>query len=77
MAMAVQRLFPDAKVTIGPWIDYGFYYDFDIKEPLTDKDLARIQNEMKRIIKKNLPFIREEVCKGEDGVCGGGRVCLV
>lgn len=61
MAMAVQRLYPDAKVTIGPWIDYGFYYDFDIQQPLTDKDLTRIQNEMRRIIKKGLPFIREEV----------------
>lgn len=61
MAMAVQRLYPDAKVTIGPWIDYGFYYDFDIQQPLTEKDLTRIQNEMRRIIKKGLPFIREEV----------------
>lgn len=45
MAMAVQKLYPDAKVTIGPWIDNGFYYDFDI-EPLTDKDLKRIKKEM-------------------------------
>lgn len=45
MAMAVQKLFPDAKVTIGPWIDNGFYYDFDM-EPLTDKDLKRIKKEM-------------------------------
>ena len=39
MAMAVQRLFPKAQVTIGPSIDYGFYYDFDNPEPFTDKDL--------------------------------------
>jgi hypothetical protein len=37
MAMAVQRIFKDAQVTIGPWIDRGFYYDFDLKQPLTDK----------------------------------------
>lgn len=45
MAMAVQKVFPDAKVTIGPWIDNGFYYDFDM-DPLTDKDLKRIKKEM-------------------------------
>lgn len=45
MAMAVQKLYPDAKVTIGPWIDNGFYYDFDM-EPLTDKDLKGIKKEM-------------------------------
>lgn len=45
MAMAVQKLFPDAKVTIGPWIENGFYYDFDM-EPLTDKELKRIKKEM-------------------------------
>lgn len=45
MAMAVQNLFPDAKVTIGPWIENGFYYDFDM-QPLTDKDLKRIKKEM-------------------------------
>lgn len=45
MAMAVQKLFPNSKVTIGPWIDNGFYYDFDM-EPLTDKDLKKIKKEM-------------------------------
>ena len=45
MAMAVQKLYPNAKVTIGPWIDNGFYYDFDM-DPLTDKDLKRIKKEM-------------------------------
>ncbi|KAB1208665.1 Threonine--tRNA ligase [Morella rubra] len=64
MAMAVQKLYPDAKVTIGPWIDNGFYYDFDI-EPLTDKDLKRIKKEMDRIIARNLPLIREEVSRDE------------
>lgn len=45
MAMAVQKIFPDAKVTIGPWIENGFYYDFDM-EPLTDRDLKKIKKEM-------------------------------
>lgn len=45
MAMAVQKLFPKSKVTIGPWIDNGFYYDFDM-ETLTDRDLKRIKKEM-------------------------------
>ncbi|CAN1288851.1 Threonine--tRNA ligase, chloroplastic/mitochondrial 2 [Linum perenne] len=64
MAMAVQKLYPEAKVTIGPWIDNGFYYDFDM-EPLTDKDLKRIKKEMDRIISRNLPLIREEVTREE------------
>ncbi|XP_030460422.2 threonine--tRNA ligase, chloroplastic/mitochondrial 2 [Syzygium oleosum] len=64
MAMAVQKLFPDAKVTIGPWIDNGFYYDFDM-EPLTDRDLKRIKKEMDCIIGKNLPLLREEVSRDE------------
>ncbi|KAF3443309.1 hypothetical protein FNV43_RR12991 [Rhamnella rubrinervis] len=64
MAMAVQRIFPDAKVTIGPWIENGFYYDFDM-EPLTDRDLKKIKKEMDRIIGKNLPLIREEVSRHE------------
>ncbi|KAE8649928.1 hypothetical protein Csa_012436 [Cucumis sativus] len=62
MAMAVQKLFPDAKVTIGPWIENGFCYDFDI-EPLGDKDLMKIKKEMERIISTNLPLVREEVSR--------------
>ncbi|WCJ37468.1 Threonine--tRNA ligase [Euphorbia peplus] len=64
MAMAVQKLYPDAKVTIGPWIDNGFYYDFDM-DPLTDKDLKRIKKEMDRIIGRNLPLVREQVSRDE------------
>jgi len=71
MAMAVQRLFKDAQVTIGPWIDRGFYYDFDIKEPLSDKDLKRIKKEMAKIIKMNLPFIKEEVRRTRRRTLGG------
>ncbi len=65
MAMAVQRLFPKAQVTIGPSIDYGFYYDFDAPAPFTDKDLKRIKKEMIKIIKKGLPVTREEVSREE------------
>ncbi|WP_346290684.1 threonine--tRNA ligase [Sphaerothrix gracilis] len=65
MAMAVQRLFPKAQVTIGPWIDYGFYYDFDNPEPFTEKDLKAIKKEMIKIIKKGLPVEREELSRAE------------
>jgi threonyl-tRNA synthetase len=65
MAMAVQKLFPKAQVTIGPWIDYGFYYDFDSPEPFTDKDLKAIKKEMIKIIQKDLPVIREEISRAD------------
>ncbi len=61
MAMAVQKLFPDAKVTIGPATETGFYYDFDRKEAFTPADLKAITKEMKRIIKGNLPLVRQEL----------------
>jgi threonyl-tRNA synthetase len=63
MAMAVQKLFPKAQVTIGPWIENGFYYDFDVSEPFTDRDLKRIKKEMVRLIKMKLPLVREEVTR--------------
>ncbi|MGC1309958.1 MAG: threonine--tRNA ligase [Phormidesmis sp.] len=65
MAMAVQRLFPKAQVTIGPSIDYGFYYDFDAPEPFTEKDLKAIKKEMIKIVKKGLTVDREEVSREE------------
>ncbi|MGI2907037.1 threonine--tRNA ligase [Tolypothrix sp. VBCCA 56010] len=65
MAMAVQKLFPKAQVTIGPWIENGFYYDFDSPEPFTDKDLKAIQKEMVKIINRKIPVIREEVSREE------------
>ncbi|BAY20641.1 threonyl-tRNA synthetase [Calothrix sp. NIES-2100] len=65
MAMAVQKLFPKAQVTIGPWIDNGFYYDFDNPEPFSDKDLKAIQKEMVKIINRKLPVVREEVSRQE------------
>ena len=65
MAMAVQTLFPDAQVTIGPWIEYGFYYDFDRAEPFSEKDLKAIKKEMIKIVNRKLPVIREEVSREE------------
>ena len=65
MAMAVQKLFPKAQVTIGPWTENGFYYDFDSPEPFTDKDLKRIRKEMIKIMNRKLPVIREEVSREE------------
>jgi threonyl-tRNA synthetase len=65
MAMAVQKLFPKAQVTIGPWIENGFYYDFDSPEPFTEKDLKAIKKEMAKIIRRQLPVIREEVSREE------------
>jgi threonyl-tRNA synthetase len=65
MAMAVQKLFPEAQVTIGPWIENGFYYDFDKAEPFTEQDLKTIKKEMIKIINRKLPVIREEVSREE------------
>lgn len=56
MAQAVKRLFPDAILAIGPSIDAGFYYDFDLETPLTPSDLEKIEVEMKKIIKEDLPL---------------------
>ncbi len=63
MAMAVQKLFPKAQVTIGPWIENGFYYDFDNPESFTEKDLKTIKKEMIKIINRKLPVTREEVSR--------------
>ena len=65
MAQAVKEIWPEARLGIGPSIEDGFYYDFDKKEPFTDEDLARIEERMRQIIKKNEPFIREELPKKE------------
>ncbi len=54
MAQAVKRLFPDVKFAIGPAIDEGFYYDFDVEKPFTDEDKVAIEKEMKKIIKENI-----------------------
>ncbi|NJR65092.1 MAG: threonine--tRNA ligase [Leptolyngbyaceae cyanobacterium CRU_2_3] len=65
MAMAVQKLFPKAQVTIGPSIENGFYYDFDSPDPFTEKDLKAIKKEMTKIINRKLPLVREEVSREE------------
>jgi threonyl-tRNA synthetase len=65
LAMAVQKLFPRAQVTIGPWTETGFYYDFDHPEPFTEADLKAIQKEMGRIIARRLPLERFEVSREE------------
>jgi len=65
MAAAVQKLWPEAKVTIGPPIETGFYYDFDIDRPFTEEDLAAIEAEMAKLVAANLPFVRHEVSREE------------
>jgi len=65
MAQAVQELFPDVKVTIGPAIEDGFYYDFDSPRPFTPEDLDRIEHRMKEIIKARVPFRRMVMSKDE------------
>jgi len=65
MAEAVQYLFPGAKFGIGPTIENGFYYDFELPRPLTPEDLPVIENKMKEIISQNVPFVMEEMSKDE------------
>jgi threonyl-tRNA synthetase len=65
MAMAVKELFPGVKVTIGPAIENGFYYDFDLERPFKEEDLPLIEEKMDEIIKRDLPFIREEISSKE------------
>jgi len=63
LAMAVQKLYPQAQVTIGPWTETGFYYDFDNPEPFQEADLKAIRKEMIRIINRRLPLERIEVSR--------------
>ncbi|MHB0939998.1 MAG: threonine--tRNA ligase [Armatimonadota bacterium] len=65
MAQAVLRLFPDAKPTIGPAIENGFYYDFATTRPFTDEDLQKIEEEMQKLVKQNIPVSREEMGRDE------------
>jgi len=65
MAQAVKELYPETKITIGPSIKDGFYYDFDRDTPFTVEDLEKIEKRMNEIIKKNFPFERMEVSKDE------------
>ena len=65
LAQAVKRLYPNAKLAIGPAIDNGFYYDFDVEEPFTPEDLEKIEAEMKKIVKEALPLERFEMIPDE------------
>lgn len=65
LAHAVKRLYPDAKLGIGPATNTGFYYDFDFSEPVTMADLEKIEQEMAKISKENLKIERFELSKQE------------
>jgi len=66
MAQAIKRLYGNkAKITIGPPVDIGFYYDIDFDEPISEEELPRIEEEMRRISEENLPIIRKEVTRDE------------
>ncbi|MBI3790564.1 MAG: TGS domain-containing protein [Gemmatimonadetes bacterium] len=65
LATAVRRLRPDAKISFGPAIDDGFYYDFEVEKPFTPDDLAAFEAEMKKVVAEKYPFVREEVSREE------------
>src|SRR5919197_2336001 len=65
MAQAVCDLFPGAKYAIGPPIEDGFYYDFDLPQRLSPEDLPRIEERMREIVEKDQPFLREELSREE------------
>ena len=65
MAQAVKQLFPDVKVTIGPAIEQGFYYDFDRDKPFTEEELQQIEDRMVQLSKEALPYSRKELSKAE------------
>lgn len=64
MAQALKRLYPDVKLGIGPVIEDGFYYDVDLPVRLTPEDLPKIEEEMRKIVKENLPIERKVVSGG-------------
>ena len=65
MAQAVKKLRPEAKLAIGPSIENGFYYDFDVDEPFTQEFLTAVEKEMKHIVKQNLKLERFELPREE------------
>ena len=67
MAQAVKDIYPDVKITIGPTVENGFYYDFDKKVPFVPEDLEKIEKRMKEIIKENLP-IKRKVLTAEEAI---------
>lgn len=65
MAQAVKRLYPGAKLGVGPVIEGGFYYDMDLEESLTPEDLPKIEKEMAKIVSENIEVVRKEVSRSE------------
>ena len=65
LAQAVKRLYPNYKLTIGPSIENGFYYDFDVEKPFTEEELSKLEEEMQKIIKEDLPIERFELPRNE------------
>ncbi len=65
LALAVKRLYPNTKISIGPAIENGFYYDFDFAQPFSQDELPKIEQEMAKIIKDKVPFERKEVTRKE------------
>lgn len=65
LAQAVKRLYPNVQVAIGPAIENGFYYDFDVEKPFIPEDLDKIQKEMEKIVKENLKIERMEIGRSE------------
>ncbi|HLR95175.1 MAG TPA: threonine--tRNA ligase [Jiangellaceae bacterium] len=65
LAQAVQELFPEAKLGIGPPVEDGFYYDFDVPEPFTPDDLGRLEKQMQKIVKERQAFVRRSISDDE------------
>src|SRR5215210_1309030 len=65
MAQAILELYPGSKLTIGPPIENGFYYDIEVAGKITDEDLARIEERMREVVERDLPIEREEISKAE------------
>ncbi|MFA5257049.1 MAG: threonine--tRNA ligase, partial [Opitutales bacterium] len=65
LAAAILRIYPEAKLDIGPPTENGFYYDIDLEKKLTTEDLEKIEAEMVRIVKENQKFVRSEVSRAE------------
>jgi threonyl-tRNA synthetase len=65
LAQAVCDVFPGAKYAIGPAVDDGFYYDFELPEPIHESDLTKIDRRMRQIVKRNQPFVREDISRDE------------
>jgi len=65
MAQAVKELYPEVRITIGPAIAEGFYYDFDYSRPFTPEDLAKVEEKMRTLAKEDIPIVRMEMSKGD------------